>query len=80
MIKVHHLITGNTKTFMDVLGDIETEEKVCLIQPDMDTIWLGTSTKTYKIIRRVTDPHEIRDTLAQFCPVFLAMKTEEVKK
>ncbi len=80
MIKVHHLITGNSQTFMDVLGDIETDEKVCLIQSDMDNIWLGTSTKSYKIIRRVTDTREILDTLAQFCPLFLAMKTEEVRK
>ncbi len=75
MIEVHHLIAGSSQTFLNVLGSIEDDEKVCLVYLDRDNIWVGTSTKTYKIIRRITDPHEIRDTLAQFCPLFLAMKT-----
>ena len=80
MIKVHHLITGSTQTFLEVLAGIEIDEKVCLIHQDRDTVWVGTSTTSYKIIKAVNDPREITDTLAQFCPLFLAMKTEEVRK
>ena len=80
MIKVHHLITGSTQTFLEVLGTIEEDEKVCLIHQDRDTVWVGTSPKGYKIIKGINDPQEITDTLAQFCPLFKALCKEEVRK